>query len=71
MKADVLSGKWKQLKGEIKRRWGRLTDDDITEVEGEWDKLVGKLQERYGYEREQVEREIEDLCAGAEKPPRR
>ena len=71
MKADVLSGKWKQLKGEIKRRWGRLTDDDLTEVEGEWDKLVGKVQERYGHERDRIERELDEVCSRCDTPTRR
>lgn len=61
MNSDILEGKWKQMKGEIKRRWGRLTDDDLTEAEGSTEKLIGRLQERYGYSRDQAEREVHEL----------
>ncbi len=47
----ILEGRWKQLKGEAKRAWGKLTDDDWDRAEGNRDKLVGSLQERYGWEK--------------------
>jgi uncharacterized protein YjbJ (UPF0337 family) len=59
MNLDVLKGKWKQLKGEAKTQWGKLTDDDLDQIEGNTEKLVGKVQERYGYGREQAEREVD------------
>jgi uncharacterized protein YjbJ (UPF0337 family) len=59
MNADILKGKWKQIRGEVKTWWGDLTDDDLDRIEGEWDKLVGRLQERYGYTRERAETEVE------------
>ena len=46
----ILEGRWKQLKGEAKRMWGKLTDDDLDRAGGNRDKLVGSLQERYGWE---------------------
>jgi uncharacterized protein YjbJ (UPF0337 family) len=55
---DTLSGQWKQIKGEVKRKWGQLTDDDMTRIEGDYDKLVGAIQTRYGYTREHAEREL-------------
>jgi len=58
---DTFSGQWKQIKGEVKRKWGQLTDDDMTRIEGDYDKLVGSIQTRYGYTREQVDREINDF----------
>lgn len=61
MNRDILEGKWQQLKGEIKKKWGKLTDDEIDELEGNTDKLVGRIQEEYGYSKEQVERDLEDL----------
>jgi uncharacterized protein YjbJ (UPF0337 family) len=61
MNADILAGKWKQVQGEIKKQWGKLTDDDLTIVEGQKDKLVGLVQERYGYAREQAEREVDQF----------
>jgi uncharacterized protein YjbJ (UPF0337 family) len=61
MNSDVLKGKWNQLRGDIRTRWGKLTDDDITQIHGEAEKMIGKLQERYGYKREQAEKEINDF----------
>ena len=58
-------GQWKQLKGDIKMRWGRLTDDDLDSVDGAMDKLEGRLQERYGWDKEQTMREIESWGANA------
>jgi uncharacterized protein YjbJ (UPF0337 family) len=57
---DTLAGQWKQLRGEVKSKWGQLTDDDLTKAEGDYDKLVGSIQSRYGYTRERVEREVND-----------
>jgi uncharacterized protein YjbJ (UPF0337 family) len=56
---DILAGKWKQMRGELKTWWGKLTDDDVDRIGGQKDKLIGLLQERYGYTREQAEQEIE------------
>ena len=61
MNTDVLAGKWKQLKGEVKRQWGKLTDDELDQVEGNKDKLVGLVQERYGYARDQASREVDEF----------
>jgi uncharacterized protein YjbJ (UPF0337 family) len=59
MNTDQIKGSWKQLKGKIKEKWGKLTDNDLAVINGQQEQLVGKLQERYGYTREQAEREIE------------
>jgi uncharacterized protein YjbJ (UPF0337 family) len=59
--SDVLKGKWQQLKGEARIQWGRLTDDDLDQIQGNIEKLAGKLQERYGYAREEADREVEDF----------
>ncbi|PWE16403.1 general stress protein CsbD [Marinicauda salina] len=61
MHADELKGKWTQFVGEVKRRWGKLTDDDLAVVAGDRDKLVGRLQERYGVEKDDAEREVNDF----------
>jgi uncharacterized protein YjbJ (UPF0337 family) len=60
MNSDQFEGKWKQLKGQVKQRWGKLTDDDVTALGGKKDELVGKIQERYGITREQAEREADE-----------
>lgn len=61
MNESQLKGKWNQLKGEVQRRWGKLTDDDLTEVEGDYNKLVGKVQERHGDTQEQVKEWIDKI----------
>jgi uncharacterized protein YjbJ (UPF0337 family)/vacuolar-type H+-ATPase subunit H len=58
---DTLRGQWSQIKGEIKSKWGQLTDDELTRVEGDYEKLVGAIQTRYGYERGRTEQEINEF----------
>lgn len=62
MNSDQIKGKWAQLKGSAKAKWGDLTDDDLTEIEGETEKLAGKVQERYGIEREEAKRRVDEWC---------
>lgn len=59
MNDDVLGGMWKQLRGQAKEAWGKLTDDDLDTIDGKRDQLVGKLQERYGWTKIQAEEEYE------------
>jgi uncharacterized protein YjbJ (UPF0337 family) len=66
MNTDQFEGKWKQLKGQLKQRWGKLTDDDITALSGKKDELIGKLQERYGITREQAQKEADEWAAGVQ-----
>ena len=61
MNRDVLSGKWKQLKGGVKEQWGKLTDDDLDVAAGRYDKLTGLLQERYGWAKDRAERELDQF----------
>lgn len=61
MNKEEMKGKWNQLKGNIKKRWGKLSDDDITRIEGDRDQLVGKIQERYGHSKEEAEKEVDDF----------
>jgi uncharacterized protein YjbJ (UPF0337 family) len=56
---DIFEGKWKQVRGEAKSWWGKLTDDDLDRAAGKFDVLAGLLQEKYGYTREQAENEID------------
>ncbi len=55
MNEDILKGKWSKLKGEAKKMWGKLTDDDLVVISGNKDKLVGVLQTKYGYSKEKAE----------------
>jgi len=66
MNRDILEGKWKQLRGEVKRQWGELTDDDLDVVNGNLDVLIGMLQQRYGYSREQAESEVDRFVRESE-----
>lgn len=63
MNRDTFGGQWREMQGEMKRRWGKLTDDDLTEIEGNAEKFVGKLQKHYGYGRDQANREFDEFLA--------
>ncbi len=60
MNWDQIEGKWTQMRGSAKERWGKLTDDDLDVAEGKRDKLAGKLQEKYGLAKEDAEKQIDE-----------
>jgi len=68
MNADILEGEWKQMRGQVKGWWGKLTDDDLDRAEGKADRLVGLLQEKYGYSREKAEEEFNRRLKEAKEP---
>ena len=68
MNWDQVKGDWKQFKGKVKEKWGKLTDDDLTTIEGKKDQLAGKLQERYGYGKEEASRELDDFARSLNTP---
>jgi len=59
MNKDIFEGQWKQIRGEAKGWWGKLTDDDLDRAAGKFDVLAGLLQEKYGYTRQRAEEEID------------
>lgn len=59
MNEDTMKGQWHQLRGKVKEKWGKLTDDDIRVIEGRAENLRGKLQERYGKTREELDQEMD------------
>ena len=61
MNKDIASGNFKQLKGKIKQQWGKLTDDEIDQMEGNADILAGKLQEHYGLARDDAEKQAREF----------
>ena len=63
MNSDQLKGKWKQMKGSVKERWGKLTDDDLDIIDGKHDQLIGKIQERYGIAREVAQKQVDEWNA--------
>jgi uncharacterized protein YjbJ (UPF0337 family) len=54
-----VEGNWKQFKGQIKEKWGNLTDDDLDRIEGNRDQLEGRIQERYGIAKDQVRKDVD------------
>ncbi|MCX7646258.1 MAG: CsbD family protein [Rhodobacteraceae bacterium] len=59
MNWDQVEGKWKQLKGKAREKWGEITGDDWDRIEGKRDQIVGLVQERYGKRKEEAEREVD------------
>lgn len=60
MNWDRIQGDWKQLKGNIKVRWGKLTDDELDVIAGKRDVLAGKIQEAYGISKEEAEEQVNE-----------
>jgi uncharacterized protein YjbJ (UPF0337 family) len=63
MNADQIKGKWVQIKGAVKERWGKLTDDDLDVIAGQRDQLIGKIQEKYGIAREEAQKQVDEWRA--------
>ncbi|HEX3987795.1 MAG TPA: CsbD family protein, partial [Verrucomicrobiae bacterium] len=61
MNSDQVAGKWKQMKGKVREKWGDLTDDDLQRAAGGREQFVGILQERYGLVKEEAERQVDDF----------
>lgn len=61
MKNEEVKGNWKKLKGHAKEQWGKLTDDELQQIEGKRDRLVGKIQEKYGKAKDEAEHEVEQF----------
>ena len=61
MNTNILEGKWLQLRGAVREKWGQLTDDELDQIAGKRDKLAGVLQERYGYAENEAEQQIDDF----------
>jgi len=59
MNWDRVAGDWKQFKGKVKEKWGKLTDDDLTRINGNREQLEGLLQQRYGYAKDKVKQEVD------------
>jgi uncharacterized protein YjbJ (UPF0337 family) len=58
MNWEQAKGQWMQVKGSVRKQWGKLTDDDLDVIAGEREKLAGKIQERYGMTKEEAEKQI-------------
>jgi uncharacterized protein YjbJ (UPF0337 family) len=58
-----IKGDWNIVKGKLKQKWARLTDDDLRYAEGQYDELLGRIQKRTGETREAVEKAINEACS--------
>ena len=58
---DYIEGKWKEIRGKVRERWGKLTDDDLDVVAGKRDQLVGIIQQRYGLAKDESERQLSEF----------
>lgn len=63
MNWDIIEGKWAQFKGEVRTKWGELTDDEWDQMKGSREKLSGTLQERYGWAKQEAENKIDEFFA--------
>lgn len=70
MNEEQMKGQWNQLKGKVRNRWGRLTDDDLDRIQGSSEQAIGRIQERYGVAKEAAEREWNEFWRGEGNPPR-
>ena len=61
MNTDIAAGKWKELKGKVRAKWGQLTDDEFDKIAGKREEFAGILQQRYGVKRDQAEEYFDDL----------
>jgi uncharacterized protein YjbJ (UPF0337 family) len=61
MNKDIIQGKWKEIKGQLKQQWGKLTDNEISQMQGTYEELEGVLQKKYGYAKNEAKREIESF----------
>lgn len=68
MNRDVLEGQWTKIKGKVREKWGKLTDDDLDQIAGKKDQLVGRIQERYGEQRDKIEKDVDRFWKDFETP---
>ena len=60
MNKDIFEGKWKEMRGQVKEWWGKITDDELEQANGNAEQIVGLLQQKYGYTREAAEKEFNE-----------
>jgi uncharacterized protein YjbJ (UPF0337 family) len=71
MNWDIVQGKWKQMMGSARERWGKLTDDDWQMINGQKDKLIGRIQERYGISKDEAEKQADEWSSALGETERR
>ena len=60
MDGNQVEGNWREIKGRVKEKWGKLTDDDLNIIDGRREQLEGKIQQRYGVAKDQIRKDIDD-----------
>ncbi len=60
--AQQLRGKWNELSGRLKEKWGVLADDDLSRFEGNLEQLVGFVQQKTGRAKEEVEKFVDSVA---------
>jgi len=66
---DILRGQWTQLKGKVREKWGKLTNDDLDQIQGRAQQLIGRIQERYGVARDEAERQVKEWDVETTRTP--
>lgn len=71
MNWERIEGNWKNLHDKVRQQWGRLTDEDIDEIEGRRRELAGRIQEAYNVSSDEAERQINRFADSLrdDKPP--
>jgi len=69
MNWDQVQGKWKQTRGQLREKWGKLTDDDLDMIAGKREQLIGRLQERYGIAKEEAEKRADEFVKALTDEP--
>jgi uncharacterized protein YjbJ (UPF0337 family) len=62
MNWNLIEGKWKQMKGQLREKWGNLTDDDLEMIAGKRDQLIGRLEVRYGIAKEEAAKQVDEFA---------
>ena len=63
MNTDILKGNWKEVRGSVRQKWSKLTNDDLDQIDGKREELIGRIQKYYGEQRDAISRELDDLLA--------
>jgi uncharacterized protein YjbJ (UPF0337 family) len=61
MDKDIIKGRWKEIKGKLRQKWGEVTDDDLSKMQGSYEELSGHLQKKYGYDKDRAKKEIDNF----------
>lgn len=61
MNESIIQGKWKEIKGEIQKLWGKLTSDELEQTKGNMTAIGGLIQQKYGYKKEQYSNKLDSV----------